>query len=73
VIHKNSAKIPLYVALPVVAGSSGITLEQAASVADRIFRERPSRRVPEPVWSAEWPLLFCAETARYYHRLFAAT
>jgi hypothetical protein len=20
-----------------------------------------------------WPLLFCAETARYYHRLFAAT
>src|SRR5882757_7376509 len=48
-------------------------LDQAASVADQIFRNRPSRRVPEPVWPNARPLLFCAETARYYHRLFAAT
>jgi hypothetical protein len=28
---------------------------------------------PEPAWPKARPLLFCRETARYYHRLFAAT
>jgi hypothetical protein len=42
-------------------------------------QERYSRRPwpmpigPEPAWSKARPLLFCRETARYYHRLFAAT
>jgi hypothetical protein len=28
---------------------------------------------PEPAWPKARPLLFCPETARYYHCLFTAT